>query len=103
VLCGSEDEEVPFRNSVYPSGISEGEFEFHVLTPNSKKSRKLYDQVSYDVRRVSPSVSPDGQFIVFTSRKNMARGTMMVLPLDGGRAMRVTEHYLYEWPVWGPQ
>lgn len=102
-LCGSEDEEVPFRNSVYPSGVSGGGFAFNVLTPNTKKSHKLYDQVDYDVRRANPSVSPDGRYIVFTSRKNMARGTMMVLPLNGGKAIRLTEHYLYEWPVWGPQ
>lgn len=103
VLSGSEDERVSFQNSVYPASVSTGSIAFHVITPNAKKSRKLYDQVDYDVRRANPSMSPDGRFIVFTSRKNMARGTMMVLPLDGGKAIRLTEHYLYEWPVWGPQ
>lgn len=103
VLSGSEDERVSFQNSVYPASVSTGSIAFHVITPNVKKSRKLYDQVDYDVRRANPSMSPDGRFIVFTSRKNMARGSMMVLPLDGGKAIRLTEHYLYEWPVWGPQ
>lgn len=103
VLCGAEDQETAMRSAALSTGVIDGSFEIRVLSRGSAESRRLYDQVSFDVRRVTPALSPDGRFLAFASRKSMERGTMMVLPLDGGEAFRITDDYLYRSPMWGPE
>lgn len=102
VLCGAEDQETALRSAALSTGVIDGSFEIRVLSRGSAESQRQYDQVSFDVRRVTPALSPDGRYLAFASRKNMERGTMMVLPLDGSKAIRVTDDYLYRSPMWGP-
>ena len=96
----------PDGNSLVFSGYSKGRFDIFIMnTSGPRKTRRLTTARKANGRwanNESPSFSPDGRHIVFTSDRSGV-SQLYIMNIDGSNLRRITfDRYQYKSPKWSP-
>jgi Tol biopolymer transport system component len=77
---------IPGSNSFVFASNRSGQFHIWRFTPDTNDYKQLTSGTSYDE---SPTVSPDGSRVLYTSWQNSTRPTLSIVPALGGPSTRI--------------
>ena len=88
----------PLGNWIYFVSLDAGNDEIYRVTPDGSIVERLTDEPQWDKH---PSVSPDGQFVVYFSNRATARRQIWIMNADGSGQRNLSNSPYEDWdPVW---
>jgi hypothetical protein len=97
-LSGREDRRSFYQPMTYNP---DGKYKLTALTASGERPREIFSQNQFDVRDVTPDLSPDGRYIAFTGRVGYVK-EIYIAATDGSGVTIVTQGGPNRYPHWRP-
>lgn len=101
-LSGEPDESNRSRDTGSTSVPESGSYEFYFSAPIEKQVNKIYGCTKLDVRKATPSISPNGKHASIVFKKSNKKEQVHIIDLNNFQEIQLTRKGRCSWAVFRP-